>query len=978
MSELNYEEMIKELNEKYEELRKGKEAIEEQVRKFKEETDRRTNQYLKQISDLQKQIKDAQEKKRTSDDSDVDSIIAEYTGKKVKTEEEIAREHEAIVEAIENNFRARKEANANRNIAESIKNFLTEEVPEELVEEVPEINETVEDETNATSKAKEILNKIVDSAKSFLFEAEENINNAVDNLNDIETLEVPEISVDVPLAAEQVKEENAHDYSLWNDTVSKENTTNESVEEEVESIEDVLEIGDNSAAYDPDKETNDVNNEVIESLVLDASDEDSIEKLEELPKVEDAGDPIIEEIPDNEVKKLETIKDYETELKEQKKVLGAYITLKDHARKNSKQYVHCKYYIDQINATIDTYEKKIAELKEAQKIKLNTKVDIPSVDNIVSIEENTKDIASNVAEDLGIRIGNEATDTYVSEDIEEIDKAASEETTTNILEEYNNRLNKTLKTLESLEKTNKDKIRIESELSKRVDNEDAKRAKNNVKAFEEDGIILTTYKNAANDLNNKVTNLITRMVSINNNDEKQNEFNNLQRDFYDLDNQIEKYLQKMLKNAEKELISVNNRIKLLKKNKRNKSELAFLKDKKKALKKEIRTISLYSSNKLIIKKVIAGLLGTSILATSIIAFASCARNAHKDRDELDDVITTTTYDDEDIYTSLETEIPEVTTTLFTTMPESTTVSETTTAPTTTIETTTTKVETKAPETTKDSTTTKATTKAATTTKETTKKVTTTAEETEAIYEEEVEEVDESLESYNNYNNSYRNEYTMVTNHYGVSNEYAIELVNRAYNIQDAGFYMDASIDDIVLLLIRVDNGELMVFDSQGINDNINEVTTAFITGTTNNDDIRAIKALPYFVSSNSTTRTWLIDYSNILVDILNNPNNSSYKLNAINYLYSLADYIKGMYFGGRFVSQKEYTAATTFYMMYNSFVVPTEALLYDESVVNYYNEVLDELDKLFDEVYEVVCGNTVLVLAPTEGHYIEEETEYVR
>ena len=113
MSELNYEEMIKELNNKYDELRKGKEAIEEQVRKFKEETDRRTNEFLKQISDLKSQLEKAQEKKITSSDSlDVDSIIAEYSNKKVKTEEEIAREHNKIMEEIENNFRARKEANS--------------------------------------------------------------------------------------------------------------------------------------------------------------------------------------------------------------------------------------------------------------------------------------------------------------------------------------------------------------------------------------------------------------------------------------------------------------------------------------------------------------------------------------------------------------------------------------------------------------------------------------------------------------------------------------------------------------------------------------------------------------------------------------------------------------------------------------------------------------------------------------------------
>lgn len=961
MSELKgKEELIAELTKKYEKLLQAKMNLEETIEEFNQLSDKKIEEFRDNINEIQ----GSTYVKKTSS-FDVDDIINEYSNKQLKSQEQIERDYNDAIESI-NNSRTNKQSDS----FDELKIKKDENEPKNA---------------NKNKVLKNLLSKAIANAKEFLIEALDNIDEASEQINTANNTLNQVISI------------NLNDI---NDL--------QPIHDENEKIEDVLEIGQNDAVYVPEDTTNtpsdnnDINEnadteETLETINVESKANDDIEVLDELPKIEENNEPVIEELPDHKVQKLETIEDFEAEIAKDRATLKQIVYLKSLERGKSKAYSHYNYIIDEINERINRHLAEIERLKQEAKVKEEAKTDIVEgnsnkeeiIDTIETVEskenpeakkeeetveavsdkdisdtdnndeeKNIEPLDDEFVKDLGIRIA--------SSDTEITDEDNVKESNVSLLENYYNNVNKLIKTIDKLELINKDKMRIESEISKRAEN--PKVAKNNLKEYEENGLQFATYKNSLSDLDNRISNLMTRMSSVTNNEEYTDEFNKLQKEYYELENEIRNFLQTILKNDEKELISVNNRIKLLKKDKKdskNKAELVFLKDKKKSLKKEIRTISFYKNNNILMSRIIAGLIGTSILATSIIAFASCAKNAHNDKDELDDVITTTTYDNDDIYTtSIETEIPLTTTTLFTTMPESTTVLETTTIPTTTTSETTTILE---------------TTTISTTTTPETNKGTTTAEETEYFNdEEEVEKVLENLESYNNYNNTYRNEYTMITNHYGVSNEYAIELVNRAYNIQDAGFYIDASIDDIVLLLIRVDNGELMVFDSQGINDNINEVTTAFITGTTNNDDIRAIKALPYFVSSNSTTREWLIDYTNILVDILNNPNNSSYKLNAINYLYSLADYIKGMYFGGRFVSQEEYTAATTFYTMYNSFVVSTEALLYDESVVNSYNEVLDTLDSLFQDVYEIVCGNTVLVLAPTEGHYIEEETEYVR
>lgn len=930
-----------------------------------------------EFNDVEQIINEINQKKGIiSHEPSVDEIIAEYSNKVVKNQEEIDRDYYATVEAINKAYEEKKKE---RELQEQSKSDMDKFV-DSLVEFYYTRNGKIESQstpsvatenkantetvTSISDVVKEEEAKKANTDMHFDLPAQEASNNEVIieplGVMTKSDVSIPELEKELEDAekfiAQAIRLKNQYKrskqlYVSYNDVIE---TQSKYIEALKTKIADMKEYEATKARLNFALDKANENVEYLDTTPNETHEEVKEEKNEEVetdvPAFTSSDKEAIEDIP---VPANEDVSETEAP------------TSEETIETDTPAFTSGNDNVAETEAPAN--EEEIDEVES----------DIPE-----SSEEEVEHVDTDVPEDKEVIEQTDTDDEEVQEEVEQTDEtnSLSVQEHVTVLERDIRKTEKAISVLDTLIANNKHKIRITDYLYKefKTTEYNAKQA-----SYEHHEEIYTAKKTELEDIKNSLESFKSRIASLVILEVEQLvEFKELQSRYEKALTSISMELNANLDKAENELSDVKAKLKTLKgqKDAKSKKEYKQLKDMRFRLRKEIIVIKNYLG-KYKIRKAIAAVstaLVVGLTGSGVLSLTGC-RNRAQDKDK-DDIIVTTTLDEEEDYTSsydlpsLVTSVPEYTDTITTTEPIVTTVPETTIAPATT----------KAPETTTAPVTTAATTtKKETTTVATTKKATTKATTTESTvetYDTEIVEKDD-LQDSNNYNSSYQNDYSSIQQRYVLSNEKTIELVNRAYTLREAGYFEGASLDDIVLMLIRFDNGEEMYYDQQIIKDTFAKVTVDFGNAYAHNESITIssedrsiIRALPALFTDGSLAQTWVTNYSRSLLNILDDPYNDRYKEEAIQLADSLRSFIANITFVNGTISAEDYQNATTYYGIYESVVVPSETLLAstNPNVANYYYEVIQTLEIEFEPIKDIVC-NYVRILAPTQGHYIEEE-----
>ncbi len=126
-----------------------------------------------------------------------------------------------------------------------------------------------------------------------------------------------------------------------------------------------------------------------------------------------------------------------------------------------------------------------------------------------------------------------------------------------------------------------------------------------------------------------------------------------------------------------------------------------------------------------------------------------------------------------------------------------------------------------------------------------------------------------------FNLDYINDYENAFITYSIAPEKAVDYVNRSYEISKTNFYEDASINEIVEIVMALDKQELFTKNNanlaQSFNTAFNQITEKYLFGELEDADINKLNALKYFAKEGSDMDDFLTNYSILVQEILNNP-----------------------------------------------------------------------------------------------------------
>ncbi len=166
-----------------------------------------------------------------------------------------------------------------------------------------------------------------------------------------------------------------------------------------------------------------------------------------------------------------------------------------------------------------------------------------------------------------------------------------------------------------------------------------------------------------------------------------------------------------------------------------------------------------------------------------------------------------------------------------------------------------------------------------------------ADDTNSAYDYENNTVvipEDPYASVQNYVEIYRAEYEEMRELYNLTYADAVDYVNRAHSIQSFNFFPEASIDDVVRLLMNIDNKKLFTQNDDGLTSMlvtvIGQVAENAVWGQPTQEDIHKMEALQYFAKDGSDLDEFLTELGEINKRVLTDPNNSEAKHDAYLYL----------------------------------------------------------------------------------------------
>lgn len=206
--------------------------------------------------------------------------------------------------------------------------------------------------------------------------------------------------------------------------------------------------------------------------------------------------------------------------------------------------------------------------------------------------------------------------------------------------------------------------------------------------------------------------------------------------------------------------------------------------------------------------------------------------------------------------------------------------------------------------------------------------------------------------------------------YNLTADKAVDYVNRAYSIQATNFYEDATINEIVEVVMAIDNKELFTTDNanlaQSFNTSFNRVVDNYLFGTTTEEDIEKIDALPYFAKDGSDMDNFLGEFSEITKEILSDPNDEVAKNKMYKLLNIFATSLNGftneedtLTTDGDFNKNAQINDYYDWYMIYNSFIAPLYPTFVEENEFTKYEELQGlMISALQGPEFERLCGQS--------------------
>lgn len=221
------------------------------------------------------------------------------------------------------------------------------------------------------------------------------------------------------------------------------------------------------------------------------------------------------------------------------------------------------------------------------------------------------------------------------------------------------------------------------------------------------------------------------------------------------------------------------------------------------------------------------------------------------------------------------------------------------------------------------------------------------------------------------NLNYIEDYEDARIKYEITADKAVDYVNRAYQIQATGFYPDATINEIVEVVMALDNKTLFTTNNanlaQSFNTSFNGVVEHALFGNTTADDVKKLDALQYFATEGSDMDLFLTEFATITQKVLANPTDEAAKKEAYNYIATFALTLNGFKNTDEDIKiEQPYSTNAQvkdyydWYMAYNSFIAPLYPLYINDTnypEFEYLQYVM--ITALQGPEFEMICGKSL-------------------
>jgi len=221
------------------------------------------------------------------------------------------------------------------------------------------------------------------------------------------------------------------------------------------------------------------------------------------------------------------------------------------------------------------------------------------------------------------------------------------------------------------------------------------------------------------------------------------------------------------------------------------------------------------------------------------------------------------------------------------------------------------------------------------------------------------------------NLNYIEDYEDARIKYEITADKAVDYVNRAYQIQATGFYQDATINEIVEVVMALDNKTLFTTNNanlaQSFNTSFNGVVEHALFGNTTADDVKKLDALQYFAAEGSDMDLFLTEFATITKKVLANPTDEAAKKEAYNYIATFALTLNGFKNTDEDIKiEQPYSTNAQvkdyydWYMAYNSFIAPLYPLYINDTnypEFEYLQYVM--ITALQGPEFEMICGESL-------------------
>lgn len=221
-----------------------------------------------------------------------------------------------------------------------------------------------------------------------------------------------------------------------------------------------------------------------------------------------------------------------------------------------------------------------------------------------------------------------------------------------------------------------------------------------------------------------------------------------------------------------------------------------------------------------------------------------------------------------------------------------------------------------------------------------------------------------------FNIDYLNDYENARTVYEITADKAVDYVNRSIKIIETNFYTEATINDVVEIVMAIDNKELFTQNNanlaQSFNTSFNRIVDNYLFGTTTDEDIKKLDALQYFAADGTDMDLFLTEFATIAKSNIENPNDKEAKNKMYNYLATFALSLNGytnvdddIKVNTPYNTNAQVNDYFDWYIAYNSFIAPLYPTFVDENDFTKYEELQYlMITALEDPQFEIICGES--------------------